>query len=238
MREIEEIIEAKKKGLEFPRKSLIDSIRTKKPAMIAEVKRASPSQGAIRQADPVEVARIYDQAQVAGISVLTEETRFDGRLEDLTRVKDSVTAPVLRKDFIIDELQVYESLLAGADAILLITAILREKTKRFVELTHSLGMQCIVEVHNTEELGYALYSGAKLIGINNRDLNTLYVDLRTTEELAEKIPSDRIIIAESGMSSRQDVLRMYEAGASAVLVGSSIMKSKDIAGKLRELMGG
>ena len=206
-------------------------------ALIAEIKRKSPNGGNLRRLDAAKTALEMESAGAAAISVLTEPKYFGGSLEDLAAVKRSVGIPVLRKDFIVDINQLNESVLYGADAVLLIASILGAETEYFVDVAHELGLECLVEVHNEADVDYALGSRAKIIGINNRDLSTLKVDLNTTEKLAPKISKSRLIVAESGVSSRKDVERMKKAGAKAVLVGTSIMKSNNLRKKIMELSG-
>jgi len=150
------------------------------------------------------------------------------------RVKEKVKIPVLRKDFIVDEFQIEQSYFAGADAVLLIVSLLEEKTKKFVERTHQLGMEALVEIHSEREIKFALDSEARLIGINNRDLKTLKKDLATTEKLIPKTPKEKIIVAESGIESKEDLMRVLRSGAKAVLIGTSIMKAKNIIQKVKE----
>ena len=203
--------------------------------VISEIKRRSPSRGKIRDVDLVKTARQMEKGGACAISVLTDKN-FDGSLEDLKRVKEAVKIPVLRKDFIVDEFQIYQSYGAGVDAVLLIVSLLREKTMEFVELTHELGMEALVEIHNEDELEFALNSNARLIGINNRNLKTLRIDLGTTESLTKKIPKNRIIISESGIDDKKDLKRVLKAGVDAVLIGTSIMESDNIKGKVEEFV--
>ncbi|MCG3148360.1 MAG: Indole-3-glycerol phosphate synthase [Verrucomicrobiae bacterium] len=207
-----------------------------KTALIAEVKKASPSAGVIaHNFDPVGIARQYEGAGAAAISVLTDEKFFQGKLDYLRQIREAVRLPLLRKDFIIDELQVYEAVAGGADAILLIAAILTDSQLRdYRALAEHLKLAALVEVHDEAELNRALNSGAGIIGINNRDLKTFKVSLTTTERLAAQIPEDRIVVAESGINTRADVERL---GTDAILVGESLMKSGDVAGKVKELLG-
>ena len=207
--------------------------------MIAEVKKASPSRGLIRaDFDPAEIAAAYEEAGASAISVLTDEKNFQGRLEYLEAVHRAVSLPVLQKDFIIDPYQVYEARAALADAILLIVAALcREELTEFMALAEELGMASLVEVHTSEELDVALEVGAKVIGINNRNLQTFETKLETTLELAPKIPSDRILVSESGIFTRADVERLMAAGVDAVLVGEALMREPDPGTKVRELLG-
>ncbi|HLG42919.1 MAG TPA: indole-3-glycerol phosphate synthase TrpC [Planctomycetota bacterium] len=209
------------------------------PRLIAELKQASPSQGILRtRFDPVEIARIYEDEGAAALSVLTEERFFRGSLDNLERVRAAVKRPLLRKDFIIDEYQVYESRAFDADAVLLIAAILDDsRLKDFRMLAADLGMDSLVEVHTEAETERALRAGAGLVGINNRDLATFKTDLETTFRLIRGVPEDWIVVSESGIARRADVERLKEAGVDAVLIGETFMKSPDIRGKIRELFG-
>ncbi len=207
-------------------------------SLIAEIKRASPSAGPIRpDADVLEIAEAYAEAGVQAISVLTDAKFFSGSLEDLTQVREKVKVPVLRKDFLIEEYQVVEGLAAGADAVLLIAAILPKPIlKRLLGLAEDFSLTALVEVHAEKELNEALEAGAKVIGINNRDLGTFTVDLKTTERLARQVPPDRIRVSESGIHSRSDVELVQSQGVDAILVGEELMGSPDISKKIRELM--
>ncbi len=209
-------------------------------AIIAEIKRASPSEGAIHQGafDPAAIARSYDAAGAAALSVLTDEEFFGGRLEYLTAAHDACSVPVLRKDFVIDEYQLYEARAAGADAVLLIVAALPPILLRdLLNLTRALGMTALVESHDERELGGALDSGAEVLGVNNRDLRTFTVDLGVTERLAATIPADRVLVAESGVHTRADIERLAQAGADAALVGTALMRAPDPGEALRALTG-
>lgn len=208
-------------------------------AVIAEVKKASPSKGVIREDfDPSEIARAYETGGVDAVSVLTEDKFFLGSDEYLKVVKGIVSMPVLRKDFIIDEYQIYQARAIGADAVLLIASILSaEELKDFYETAKGLGLYCLVEVHSEEELEKAIYAGADIIGINNRDLDTFDIDIRTTQELAELIPEGRIIVSESGILSGEDAKFVRMHGADAILVGQFLMESGSIEAKLTELRG-
>ncbi|MBM2834746.1 MAG: trpC [Candidatus Brocadiaceae bacterium] len=207
--------------------------------IIAEIKKASPSLGIIREDfNPVEIARIYEASDAAAISVLTDEKFFQGNLSYLTDVKKSVNLPILRKDFIIDSYQIYEARSAGADAILLIAALLsKEEIQRYLELAGELDMDCLVEVHSEAELKKVLQTNAHIIGINNRDLATFKTDLETTVRLRPMIPAEKIVVSESGIKSRTDVEKLMKEGVDAILVGETLMKSDDISSKLRELLG-
>lgn len=223
----------------YCRRDMMSALRKNRVALIAEVKRASPSKG-ILTADfaPVMLGVIYDQNGAAAISVLTDEDFFMGSLGDLTAVREAVGAPILRKDFIIDPYQVYEGRAAGADAILLIVAALADSQLHDLHvLTAELGMSPLVEVHNEVEMERALKLNAKLIGINNRDLKTFEVDLGTTARLSPMVADDVILVAESGIRSPADVRRMGKLGADAVLVGESLVQSKDRVQLVRALSG-
>jgi indole-3-glycerol phosphate synthase len=208
--------------------------------LIAEVKKASPSRGLIR-ADfrPVEIARIYATGGAAAISVLTEPNFFRGNLDYLRDIKNALgnKVPLLRKDFINDPYQVYEARAYSADAILLIAAMLdRDELEKLLSLSHELGMKCLVEVHNEAELEIALESGAKIIGINNRDLYTFKVDIDTTRRLKPLIPDDRTVVSESGIRDRADIEKLEKWGINAVLIGEALMAADDIAARMRELL--
>lgn len=210
-------------------------------ALIAEVKKASPSAGIIRpDFDPVTIAREYEAAGATCLSVLTDTKFFQGSLEYLKQIRQAVKLPLLRKDFIIDERQILEAVECGADAILLIVAILSDtELRRFYSLATEAGLAVLVEVHDEAELERALRAGAHLIGVNNRNLKTFKVDLGTTERLASLLPGDdqRILVAESGIHTRGDVERLARCGAKAILVGESLMRGSNIAAKVRELLG-
>jgi indole-3-glycerol phosphate synthase len=207
--------------------------------LIAEIKQASPSRGLIRlNFDPLEVARIYEEKRADAVSVLTEEDFFSGDLDLIPVVKGAVTKPVLRKDFIFDEYQIYESRAYGADAILLISSLLDTvMAGEYLHLCGELGLSVLFEVHGPDELEKALRLDADIIGINNRDLKTLTVDLGTTFVLRKQIPRDRIVVSESGISKREDIIRLRDAGVDAVLIGTSFMEAQDIGRKIDELMG-
>ena len=206
--------------------------------LIAEIKKASPSRGIIRSDfDPEAIARIYQDNGAAAISVLTDRKFFQGDLSFLTMAR-SVTSSVsiLRKDFIIDEYQIYQARLAGADAILLIAAALDlSDMKRFLDIAHSMDLDCLVEVHSEDELEAVLNTDASIIGINNRDLRTFKTDVQTTSQLMPMIPDGRIVVSESGISSRADVEFLQRCGVNAMLVGESLMKSDDIGLGIRQL---
>lgn len=220
------------------RRALVE--RANRPmGLIAEVKKASPSKGLIRpDFDPVAIAKAYEEAGADCLSVLTDESFFQGGNAYLSAVREAVRVPLLRKDFTIDTLHVYEARAIGADAILLIAAILtKDEMKRFLTEASALGLDAIVEVHNAAELDTALDLGADLVGINNRDLHTFVTDLAVTEQLLESIPNDRFVISESGLSKPEDVQRVSAAGAKAVLVGEHFMRQPDVAEAVEALMG-
>lgn len=203
------------------------ALRGPRVRVIAEIKRASPSEGVLNPLfDPRNVAQDYAGGGAAALSVLTEMDYFHGDLLHLRRARSYMALPVLRKDFIVEDYQVYQSRLARADALLLIaTALPAEDLERLLTLTHSLGMAALVETHDEADLEKALNCGAKIVGINNRDLKTLQIDLAHTERLAPLVPPEVILVSESGLKSRPDIERMAAAGADAVLIGSVLMKT-------------
>lgn len=207
--------------------------------LIAEVKQASPSKGQIRaDFDPVEIATTYERHGAAAVSILTDEEFFKGRLEYVPLVREAIGLPILRKEFIIDPYQILESRAWRADAILLIVACLDAVQLRdFREMAEGLGMDVLVEVHDEKELDLAIDSGARLIGVNNRNLHTFETRLETTERLASRIPPEIPLVAESGIFTRDDVLRMGAAGAKAVLVGEALMRQQDIGAGVDALLG-
>jgi len=206
--------------------------------LIAEVKKASPSQGLIRKDfDPMKIALIYEANGASAISVLTEKKFFKGHISHLENIKKKVSLPLLRKDFIIDEYQLYESILAGADAALLIADLLTvEELNRFIALGKDLYLDFLLEVHSEEDVKKALDSGCEIIGINNRDLHTFKVDIKTSQRLIKLIPKDRIIVSESGIKTKEDISYLRSLGVNAVLIGEAFMESDDIAGKMKELI--
>ncbi len=208
-------------------------------AVIAEVKFRSPTRGLLRaDLDPGSIAEIYEKNGAAAISVLTDRTFFGGEKIYLNILRRTVGLPLLRKDFILDPWQIYESRMLGADAILLIVAMLEDGPLReYLDLAVSLGMAALVEVHDREELERALAAGAEIIGINNRNLKTFITDLNTSLELMAFIPRDRVVVAESGIRTRRDIQRLKAAGIPAFLIGETLMTAPDIGGKLRELLG-
>ncbi|MEE8359648.1 MAG: indole-3-glycerol phosphate synthase TrpC [Candidatus Omnitrophota bacterium] len=252
------IIEEKKKEIEIAKERLplsmiqekllvMPSQRSFKQAiskereisLIAEIKRASPSAGLLRRDfDPLKIAQIYRAYGASAISVLTDEKFFRGALSNIDLVKREVYLPILRKDFIIDRYQIYESKLFGADAILLIADLLsRTELFHFLEISRELGMDAVVEVHNEEDLAKALSAESGIIGINNRNLHNFEVDMGVTSNLIKSIPDGKIIISESGIKTYEDVMFLKSLGVNAVLIGEAFMRSDDIGLKVRELMG-
>jgi indole-3-glycerol phosphate synthase len=213
------------------------AISSRQPAIIAEIKKASPSKGVLQASfDPAGTARIYADGGAAAISVLTDRDYFQGGLHDLESARTAVSVPILRKDFTVDELHVIQAAAHHADAILLIAAILDAATmRRLRELAGQFQMAALVEVHNDDELDSALASGADIIGVNNRNLHTFEVDLNISLRLAERIPSGIVKVAESGIHSRADVVTLQAAGFNAFLVGEHLMKSGDPLAALKAL---
>ena len=219
------------------RRAFAAALRAHPPAIISEVKKASPSRGVL-SADfrPVEIARSYEAAGCAAISVLTDEPFFQGSLADLIAVRAAVSVPVLRKDFTIDELHILEAAAHGADAILLIAALLDAKTmRRYREFAAQLGLAALVEVHTAQELDAVIDSGAEIIGVNNRDLHTFNVSLQVSLDLAPKIPAAATRVAESGIHGPADVALLRDAGYHAFLVGEHLMKSANSRAALEAL---
>ena len=208
-------------------------------ALITEVKKASPSKGVIRaDFDPVEIAQIYQDGGATCLSVLTDEQYFQGHLRFLALIREQVSLPLLRKDFIIDPYQVYEARAAGADAILLIAAALEDgQMEELAGLAAEQRLDTLLEVHDEDELERALKVSVDLIGINNRNLKTFETDLGVTERLAARIPAQQLAIAESGINSRADIERLQQSGAGGFLIGESLMRETDIGLKMKSLLG-
>ena len=223
-----------------PVRSFIDALQGPAISLIAEIKKASPSKGPLRPGlDPVEFATIYKEAGASAISVLTDAKHFQGSLDDLRAVRSALAdgPPLLRKDFVFDEYQVIEARVYGADAVLLIVAVLEQPLlESLLAAIGDLGMTALVEVHDESEMKRAASSGAELIGVTNRDLRTFEVDLATTERLRPLAPPNATIVAESGIHTREDMKRIEAAGADAALIGESIVKAPDPAAKIRELL--
>ena len=206
--------------------------------LIAEIKKASPSKGILRgDFNPVKIGITYQANGASAISVLTDERFFEGHIEYIKKVKESVSLPILRKDFIIDEYQVYESVAAGADAILLIAELLStNEMAGLYNLATSLGLDVLMEAHTEEDIEKALAAGGSIIGINNRDLHTFKVDLGVTQKLIRLIPQNKIKVSESGIRTYEDVMFLKSLGVNAVLIGEAFMEAGDIASKMREIM--
>ena len=226
-------------------KALESGRNSDSPALIAEVKKASPSQGLMRpefkyQFDPVNIAHTYKSHGASALSVLTDQEFFQGSLDDLAAIKDQVGLPALNKEFMIEDIQFHEALAYGADCVLLIVAALdRIQLQDLYAIAQGLDLDVLIETHDEQEVDTVLerIPEAKLIGINNRDLKTFSTDLSVTERLAKRIPSDKLIVSESGIHKRHDVLHIQESGAKAMLVGEALIKSDDIGAKLKELLG-
>jgi len=215
------------------------AIRGRTCAVIAEVKRSSPSKGRIREDfDPVKIARTYELYGASALSVLTERRFFEGNNAYVPRIRRAVRLPILRKDFIVDPYQISETRVLGADALLLIARILEAgQLQEFIGLSSELGLASLVEVHDEADLEKAITSGARIVGINNRDLVTFRTDLGVSMRLAPLIPRGLTRVSESGISTRDDVVDVVAAGFHAILVGESLLRQKDIGKKLRELLG-
>ena len=206
--------------------------------LIAEIKKASPSKGLLREDfEPVEIAKIYKAAGVSALSVLTDRNFFQGDIAYLNLVKDIVNLPILRKDFIIDKYQIYESVCAGADSVLLIAQLLtKEQLKDFIQLCTQLNLDALCEVHSQEDLDKALSVHCEIIGINNRNLDTFEEDLQVTARLIKQIPKGKIVISESAIKTAEDVKYLQGLGVNSVLIGEAFMRSEDIGAKVQELM--
>ncbi len=235
----QEDIVAQLGGLAGPRPFKEAISKPKQIALIAEIKQSSPCAGLIRQNFNLEeIAQSYQQAGVQAVSVLTEEDFFGGNLAYLNQVKNIVSVPVLRKDFILESYQLYESRYFGADAVLLIADLLtKDKLVELMQVADTLGLDYLIEVHDEKELKKVLSLKAPIIGINNRSLRTLEIDFKTTEKLFTLVPRDKTVVVESGIKSAQDVLFLKILGASAVLIGTVFMEATDIKNKVEEVMG-
>jgi len=230
---LKECLAQQKPSLDFIPALKGDHIR-----LIAEVKQASPSRGMLSpNINPTELAQTYAEGGATAISVLTEANYFKGSIDYLAAIRKAVELPLLRKDFIFDPYQVYESRVHGADALLLIAAILsQEQLEELLSLSHSLNLKCLVEVHDENEVERALLSEAEIIGINNRDLNTFIVDINTTRRLRPLIPQTRVVVSESGIRSRKDVEKLRKWGINAMLVGEALVTANDILAKMEEFI--
>jgi indole-3-glycerol phosphate synthase len=232
--ELEERIERSR-----PPRDFRGELRREGISLIAEIKRASPTRGVLMEdVDPVDLGALYEQAGARAISVLTNDKYFSGSIEDLTTVRQHVAIPCLRKEFIVNEYQIYEARAAGADAILLIVKILSdEQIKDYLALAAELKMGALVETHDSEEIDRALNGGAHIIGINNRDLTTFQVDIATTLELKRLVSGGHVLVSESGIHTREHVRMLEDGGVDAILVGEALVTSTDINAKIRELLG-
>lgn len=208
--------------------------------VIAEVKKASPSKGVIREDfNHLEIAETYQRNGASALSVLTDRKFFQGSIDYLSEIRHAVSIPLLRKDFVVDEYQIFEARGYGADAVLLIAAVLDDKEMHdFVELSLNLGLAPLVEVHDEAELERALKTDAELIGINNRNLQTFKTDINTTIRLIGSIPEEKLVISESGINTREDIRLLRDAGVDAFLIGEALMREADIGKKLREFVYG
>jgi indole-3-glycerol phosphate synthase len=235
----EEDLKVKVQGLGPTRPFMAAIQKPRTISLIAEIKKASPSRGVIRQDfNHLEIAKIYEDLGVQAISVLTEEDFFQGNIFYLKELKNLVSVPLLRKDFILEAYQVYESRFWGADAILLIADLLsKDKLEELMGIAAGLGLECLVEVHNEKELKKILNLKVPLIGINNRDLHTLEVNFQITEKLFPLLPKDKAVVIESGIKNSQDVLFLKILGVSAVLIGEAFMEAADIRNKVEQIMG-
>jgi len=236
------LLQARVADLEEPPRGFARALRASVESgwttVIAEVKRGSPSKGVIRaDFDPIAIAEIYARHGAVCLSVLTDEQFFHGHLRFLGLIREQVRLPLLRKDFLYDRYQLWEAREAGADAVLLIAAMLEAaQLADLVAEAGEIGLDVLIEVHDEQEVEMALQVPVELVGINNRDLRTFHTDLAVTERLAPRIPSERLVVAESGIAARADILRLQAAGARAFLIGESLMRAADIGAKLDELL--
>lgn len=219
--------------------SFYEALKAEPIALICEVKRASPSKGVISKNFPyLSIAKEYEKAGASAISCLTEPFYFLGKSQYLREITAAVKIPVLRKDFTVDEYMIYEAKILGASAVLLICSILSERQlKEYLEITHSLGLAALVETHSEEEIDLAVRAGARIIGVNNRNLRDFTVDLNHSIRLREKVPKDRIFVSESGIRTPEDIQTLRENGVNAVLIGETLMKSGNITEEIRRLKG-
>lgn len=221
-----------------PTRGFRDALRKEGIQLIAEVKKASPSKGVmLKDLNPSGLASLYESCGAAAVSVLTDEKYFKGSLDDFTQVRRSIHLPCIRKEFMIDEYQIYEARMAQADAILLIVRILSdEQLREYRELAESLGMDALVETHDEEEIRRALDSGARIIGVNNRDLQTFEVNYERTLDLKKHVPGGVVLVSESGIHTREQVKHLENGGVDAMLVGEAFVTSENIAEKVNELL--
>ena len=246
-----EVSKLNKNQLEYDRKNFVKSLENKQRfeetlknsgnksyTLITEIKKASPSKGIIREDfNPRELARSYEKGGASCLSVLTDTTYFKGSNDYIARIKEVVSLPILRKDFIIDPLQVIESKNLGADCILIIVGMNSiEDNKKIEYMALDIGLECILEVHSLEELEATKHFSSNIIGINNRDLNTFVTDIETTIKLLPRVPKNKTIISESGLSKKSDLVRLANLGVSSFLVGESLMKQQDVEKATRSIM--
>lgn len=236
LEELKEEVEKLEIDTDFPFEK---ALRGKGISFICELKKASPSKGIIAEEFPyVEIAKEYQEAGASAISVLTEPYYFKGRNHYISDIRAHVSIPILRKDFTVDEYMIYEAKLMGADAVLLISSLLEDETlKRYIDLAYRLGLSALLEAHNEEEVRRGLLAGARLIGVNNRDLKDFTVDMNTSLKLRKLVYEDRIFISESGITSRKDIEKLEEKKVDAVLIGEILMKSKDKKEQINNLRG-
>ncbi len=222
-----------------PPKDFRKALREEGISLIAEIKRRSPSRGKLLDLkDPVDLAGLYEATGARAISILTDQKYFGGSLDDLASVSRAARIPCLRKEFVIDAYQIFEARAHGADAILLIVRILSDAQLRdYLELADSLGMEALVETHTAPEIDRAMAAEARIVGINNRDLDTLVVDVNTTIELKKRVPGGKVLVSESGIHTRDHVRMLEDGGVDAILVGESLVTSSDIRAKILELFG-
>ena len=233
LREIMKVVDE----IEIKHRNFKGVLSKKNISIIGEIKKASPSKGVILEDfDAVEIGKIYEHIEIDAISILTEKNFFKGDESYIKQVKDVTTKPILRKDFIVDEYQIYESKIIGADAILLIGAVLKNNLKDFYLKTKENGLQCIVEVHNLEELNNALEIDVDIIGINNRNLIDFSTSLKNTEILMRYVPKDKIVISESGIKTSEEIRYLRELGVSGVLIGETFMRGIDDVNKLERFI--
>jgi len=213
------------------------SINKENISIIAEIKRASPSKGIIKEGfDPVKTAKVYESLDIDAVSVLTEKKFFMGMDEYIAQAKQVNSKPILRKDFILDEYQIIQAKAIGADAVLLIVSILGKEIRKFYELTRKLGLKALAEVHDERELDQVLNAGCDIVGINNRNLRDFTVSLNTTEKLIKKIPKDILVVSESGIKTAEDIKYLNSIGVNAVLIGETFMRNIDNRDKIKEFI--
>lgn len=236
-KEIKSIKEYSINSQHMPIRDFKRALRKESISIIAEIKKASPSKGIIKEDfDPVKIAKVYEEIDIDAVSVLTEKQFFKGNDEYIEIVKKVNSKPILRKDFIIDEYQIFQAKAIGADAVLLIASILENNIKKFYNLAKELGLYCLTEVHNEKELDSALSAGCDIVGINNRDLRDFTVDLKTTEKLIKHIPKDTIVVSESGIKTSEDIKYLRSLGVNAVLIGETFIRNIEDIQEVRDFI--